>query len=127
MQFSAKLFVSLVLPAAITIIISFLWLRKKTQEEEDLAKLEEVGKGEQTTGSNATKETGTDSEFSEETFDNVPCSSHRFHLEKQLSTTESAQQDSGKKRQSPQRVQTTRNFPKVKNLEANRVLKAVHS
>jgi len=43
MQFSMKLFVSLVLPAAITIIVSFLWMKKRSKEAEDLDEIEGDG------------------------------------------------------------------------------------
>ena len=100
MQFSTKLFVSLVLPAAITIIVSFLWLRKKSQEAEELAQHEKtennINKDAEKKESNSNEDTVTESEVSEDTVDTPPSDAQRFLLEKQLSATESAQQDSGK-------------------------------
>lgn len=102
MQFSAKLFVSLVLPAAITIIVSLLWLRKKNQEEEELAQLQEaehsVKKDEKPKESTRNEEIVTESE---DVMGDPQSSCQRFHLEKQLSATESAQQDSGKETAKP--------------------------
>ena len=103
MQFSTKLFVSLVLPAAITILVSFLWLRKKNKEAEELEQLD----GEREENSEDEKErivlehctvTETDiSEVSEEIVETDAMDAvQRFPLEKQSSTTESVQQDSGR-------------------------------
>lgn len=101
MQFSTKLFVSLVLPAAITILVSFLWLKKKSQEAEERQQLDseerDVNKDEENEN-NADEITVTESEIcqtSEDTVDAEPSDVQRFPLEKQSSTTESAQQDSG--------------------------------
>lgn len=99
MQFSTKLFVSLVLPAAITILISFLWLRKKRQEEEELAKFDRAenddNEDKEKKESKTNEDNVTESEVSEDTVDSATSGVQRFQLEKQLSATESAQQDSG--------------------------------
>ena len=107
MQFSTKLFVSLVLPAAITILVSFLWLRKKSQEAEELEQLHneervaDVSEEEKQKESKVDKvdeSTVTESEVcqvSEDAVDADSSGAERFPLEKQSSTTESAQQDSG--------------------------------
>lgn len=101
MQFSMKLFVSLVLPAAITIIVSFLWMRKKSKEAEELEELE----GEQNVNSEDERERNSDeqtviekeiSEVKEDTVESDASDAQRYPLEKQPSTTESVQQaDSG--------------------------------
>lgn len=100
MQFSTKLFVSLVLPAAITIIVSFLWLKKKNKEAEELEQVEDKldvnREGEEK--SNPGTHKIVESEISEATENNVENEApglQRYPLEKQSSTTESAQQDSG--------------------------------
>lgn len=102
MQFSTKLFVSLVLPAAITILVSFLWLKKKSQEAEELERLHnaerDVNKAEEMKESNDNEVTAIENEIgqaSEDSVDAAPSGAERFLLEKQLSATESAQQDSG--------------------------------
>lgn len=100
MQFSMKLFVSLVLPAAITIIVSFLWLRKKNKEVEDLEELEgEHVNSEDDREGSAVEHTVVEKEISEvkeEIVEADATDEQRYPLEKQPSTTESVQQaDSG--------------------------------
>lgn len=92
----------MVLPAAITILVSFLWLKKKSQEAEELqehgnTERDEV-KDEEEKENNVDELTATESEIcqaSEDTVDAEPYGVQRFSLQKQSSTTESTQQDSG--------------------------------
>lgn len=101
MQFSMKLFVSLVLPAAITIIVSFLWMKKRSKEAEDLDELEGEGNvnSEDDRKRNVEEQSVMEKEISEDMEDTLEADAsdgHRYPLEKQPSTTESVQQaDSG--------------------------------
>ena len=101
MQFSMKLFVSLVLPAAITIIVSFLWMKKRSKEAEELDEPEGEGNvnSEDDRKRTVKEHTVVEKEVSEdmeETLEADASDGHRYPLEKQPSTTESVQQaDSG--------------------------------